>query len=104
MTLNEYQNEARQFAVYPFEDGITYTALALTEEAGEYAGKVAKALRSGGDLNKEAAAKELGDTFWQLSQAAYEIGYELEEIAWMNLDKLADRRNRGVINGAGDNR
>lgn len=104
MHLNEYQNAAQEFAVYPKNVGIEYTALALNEEAGEYAGKIAKAIRKGSEIDFEAAAKELGDTLWQLSQAAREIGYTLEDIALMNLDKLYARQQAGTIIGSGDDR
>ena len=104
MHLNEYQVMAATTAVYPKDQGLFYTALALNEEAGEYAGKIAKWVRKGGELNKEAAAQELGDTLWQVSQAAKELGYSLAEIAIMNLDKLADRNARGVLVGVGDTR
>lgn len=104
MTLNEYQDAAEQFAVYPKELGIEYTALGLNEEAGEYAGKIAKWMRKGGKLDVGMAAKELGDTLWQLSQAAREIGYTLEDIALMNLDKLYARSIAGTIVGQGDDR
>lgn len=102
MTLNEYQDGAFEFAVYPRDQGIQYTALGLAEEAGEFAGKVAKWVRKGGELDYEAAAQELGDTLWQLSQAAREIGFSLNEIANMNLDKLYARAQRGTIVGEGD--
>lgn len=32
------------------------------------------------------------------------MGWDLEKIAKMNLEKLASRKNRGVIDGNGDNR
>ena len=32
------------------------------------------------------------------------IGYTLDEVMQINIDKLTDRRERGVINGSGDNR
>lgn len=102
MTLNEYQNGATEFAVYPKEMGLMYTALALNEEAGEYAGKIAKYVRGDRALDKELAAKELGDTLWQTSQAARELGYSLDDIAKMNLDKLYARKLAGTIKGSGD--
>ena len=105
MQLNEYQDAAAEFAVYPSQEGLFYTALALNEEAGEVAGKVAKWVRKGrGHLDKEAVAKELGDTLWQLARCAYECGYTLEDIALMNLDKLYARAAAGTIVGSGDNR
>jgi NTP pyrophosphatase (non-canonical NTP hydrolase) len=104
MKLNEYQDAAQEFAVYPHANGIEYTALGLAEEAGEYAGKVAKAIRKRADVDYEAAAQELGDVLWQTSQAAREIGYTLEDIALMNLDKLYARAQAGTLVGEGDNR
>ena len=35
---------------------------------------------------------------------ADEVGYDLSTIAQGNLDKLADRANRGKLKGNGDNR
>lgn len=105
MTLNDYQDAAGQFARYPTDDGLFYTALALNEEAGEVAGKVAKWVRAGrGYLDKDAVAKEVGDCLWQVARVAHELGYSLEDIATMNLDKLYARSLAGTIVGEGDNR
>jgi len=43
MKLNEYQEAIKKFAIYPGAgtgnlSALSYTALGLTEEAGEYAG------------------------------------------------------------------
>ena len=48
--------------------------------------------------------KEAGDVLWQLSGLCSVMGWELEDIARQNLQKLADRRQRHVIDGSGDNR
>ena len=84
-----------------------YPVLALAEEAGEVAGKVAKYIRkSDTDYHtlREAVGKELGDVLYQLSEAARQFGYTLDEIAEGNVAKLTDRQARGVLVGEGDNR
>lgn len=48
--------------------------------------------------------KELGDCMWMLSALAGDLGYGLGEVAQMNVEKLRDRANRGVIRGSGDQR
>ena len=46
----------------------------------------------------------MGDVLWYLSQLASELDIDLGEIAQRNLDKLFDRKSRGVIGGSGDKR
>jgi NTP pyrophosphatase (non-canonical NTP hydrolase) len=53
---------------------------------------------------KKEFAKELGDALWYIAASARELGFDLSEIAVQNIAKLSDRRNRGVIKSAGDNR
>lgn len=78
-----------------------YNSLGLAGETGEFVEKFKKRIRDG-VFDKELTAKELGDVLWYLSQLASDIGYTLEDIAKMNLKKLADRRARNVIHGSGD--
>lgn len=107
MNFNEYQQQAKKFAVFPNQHSLTYPALGLVNEAGEFAGKVKKILRGDySDLPEhgEMLAAELGDVLWYLAACANAIGYDLEGIAQMNIDKLTDRQQRGVIKGNGDNR
>ena len=108
MNLNEYQDKAKETAKYPTEMGITYTTLGLTGEAGEVADKVKKIIRdNGGVLTQEKKleiAKEVGDVLWYVAMLSAELGYTLNEIAWMNYNKLHSRAERGKIGGSGDNR
>ena len=109
MDLNTYQSAALQTAVYPDQGAnFAYPALGLVGEAGEVADKLKKVIRDNGgvltDPVRDAVAKELGDTMWYLAVLAWEMDYNLNEIAQMNLDKLASRQQRGVISGSGDNR
>ena len=123
MTLNEYQQQAMTTCL-PEAENFTYMMLNLVGEVGEFAGKVAKAIRKGQvkmktngnpcpvisakvqdviDYN-DALKKEAGDILWQLSGLCSVMGWRLEDIAQQNLDKLADRKSRQVIDGSGDDR
>jgi NTP pyrophosphatase (non-canonical NTP hydrolase) len=113
MDLDSYQDQAMEFAKYQSK---LYPFMALSEEAGEVAGKVAKVLRKEGMEGFMAKAgditgplyhdlvKELGDVLWQVAACATEMGITLDQIAYRNLEKLHDRQRRGVIVGEGDHR
>lgn len=107
--LNQYMYEAFAFDTYPKNEfSVGYLGLGLTGEAGEVADKIKKVFRDcHGDFsekNREEIAKELGDVLWYTAMLAYKLGYSLEDIANINIQKLKDRRERNVINGNGDNR
>lgn len=108
MTLNEYQKNAVKTAVYGEEHAIIYPTLGLVGEAGEVADKVKKVIRDNNsdftDEKRLAIAKELGDALWYVAVDARDLGFSLEEIASMNLEKLGSRAERGVISGSGDDR
>lgn len=108
MTLNEYQQHALETAIYPDDSSIVYPTLGLAGEAGEVADKVKKVIRDGG---KEFTAekrleivKEIGDVLWYCATLSRDLGYELDEVAQMNIDKLRSRMERHRISGSGDNR
>lgn len=104
----------------PSSENFSYMFLNLVGEVGEFASKVAKAIRKGNayiDESKlmmpefptcieqeEELKKEAGDILWQLSGLCTVMGWSLEEVAQQNLDKLASRKQRNVIDGSGDNR
>ena len=104
MCMDEYQEEAKATAIYPQERGLEYLALKLCGEAGEVAEKIGKSIRDNKPLDDKDLAKELGDVLWYVANLADFLGYELSEIAEMNLAKLKDRQKRGVLGGSGDNR
>jgi NTP pyrophosphatase (non-canonical NTP hydrolase) len=109
MNLNDYQLSALTTAVYPDRgNNFAYPALGLAGEAGEVADKLKKVIRDDGgvltDPVRDAVAKELGDVLWYVAVLASEIDYDLNDIAQINVNKLASRHQRGVITGSGDNR
>lgn len=69
--------------------------MGLNGEAGECIDILKKALFQGHDLDKEHLAKELGDVAWYLAVSADAIGYDLETIFKMNIDKLQARYPNG---------
>lgn len=127
MTLNEYQQRAMTTRMES-SNNFSYMMLNLVGEVGEFASKIAKAVRKGqlcigtetesNNLAYETDAlsadkwamlnaelkKEAGDILWQLSGLCDVMGWTLEEVAQTNLGKLASRQKRGVIDGSGDNR
>lgn len=110
MTFDDYQVESRKTAIYPRRDSenFMYPALGLTSEAGEVAGKLKKVIRDMDGVIDETTrtevAKEMGDVMWYVSQLASELKLNLNDIAQLNLDRLADRQKRGKLGGSGDNR
>jgi len=109
MTLDEYQAKAATTSLMQDNEKLLiYTALGLNGEAGEIADKVKKVLRDhDGDISKLDTAditKELGDVLWYIAMFAKSIGVSLDDIATTNVEKLASRHKRGVIQGSGDNR
>ena len=124
MTLNEYQAQAMTTCMKSC-DNFSYMMLNLVGEVGEFASKVAKEIRKGNIeigatampnkimpyMNEEEwwakdaeLLKEAGDILWQLSGLCKTMGWTLEEVAQVNLAKLASRAERGKIDGDGDNR
>lgn len=87
---------------------VSYSVLGLCSEAGEVAGKLKKVIRDNG-CSFEAErlvglSGELGDTQWYLSDTASSLGLLLGSVAQQNLATLRDRRERGVLQGDGDDR
>lgn len=108
MEINEYQKAALKTAVYPEDKRIIYPALGMCVEAGEVADKVKKVIRDNNQNftndRKREIAKEIGDVLWYCATLSHDLGFSLEEVAQMNIDKLASRQRRGKLSGSGDNR
>ena len=104
LTMNAYQQQAAKTAIYPLDKADQYLIAGLAGEVGELASIFAKHWRGDGDLNHDHATAELGDVLWFVAMLAKELGYDLSDVAQNNLNKLADRANRGKLKGNGDNR
>ena len=94
MTINEYQTAALRTAQtdkLTARELLLNSALGLCGESGEVADLLKKYHFQGHNLDLDHVAKELGDIAWYLAVGAYAIGYDLETILQMNVDKLKAR-------------
>ena len=104
LTMDAYQEQAKATAVYPSYAAFHYLIAGLAGEVGELASLFAKHWRDDGPLTRDNLEAELGDVLWFVAMLADEIGCDLSDVAQNNLNKLADRANRGKLKGSGDNR
>ena len=93
MKVNEYQKKALRTLNPDLDkkDILINGVMGLCGESGEAIDLVKKHLAQGHELDKEKLAKELGDIAWYLAETAHAIGYDLEVIFQMNIDKLEKR-------------
>lgn len=121
MNFNEYQKSALKTDKYPnaaynfiaeddYSDGVIcmlYT-LGIVGEAGEVADKIKKIYRDKqGKFDKKdvlSIVKEIGDVMWYCAALSRHLGWELEDVAKMNIKKLAIRAQNNKIHGSGDDR
>ena len=104
LTLDQYQQQAKATAVYPEDKAVQYLITGLAGEVGALASLFAKFWRGDCDFNRDHVAAELGDVLWVVAMLADELDCNLSTVAQNNLDKLADRAERGKLKGSGDNR
>lgn len=106
MTINDYQEAALRTANKSLTSSqqLQNGLMGLNGEAGEAIDLLKKSLFQGHQLDVEHMAKELGDVAWYLAVASYSIGYKLEEIFQMNLDKLKARYPDGFDSNLSTNR
>lgn len=113
MNLNEYQAQVGKTALYPrVGNNFIYPALGLAGETGEVVEKIKKLIRNDGietpdrvpPEKRDEIVKEMGDVLWYLAQLSTELGVSFGTVAERNIEKLASRMERGVIESEGDNR
>lgn len=96
MTINEYQTEAMRTAKIPVHHPLILEGvMGLAGEAGECVDLIKKHLFQGHELDSYHLARELGDCAWYLAVSASAIGYDLETVLQMNVDKLRKRYPNG---------
>ena len=97
MTINEYQQLAMKTLNPELDkkDVLINGVMGLCGESGEAIDIVKKHLAQGHELDTEKLAYELGDIAWYLAETASVIGYSLEDILTMNIEKLKNRYPEG---------
>ena len=106
MRVNDYQEKALRTAAKNFTpiqqlvDGV----MGLNGESGECVDVLKKHLFQGHDLDVEQMALELGDVAWYIAVSADALGYDLETILKMNIEKLKKRYPDGFEAGRSINR
>ena len=110
LSINEYQKKAMRTASgmnYDMVNGnglLLNGVIGLCGEAGECIDLVKKCVFQGKELNKEHLAKELGDVAWYLAVSAQALGYDLETVLQMNIEKLEARYPNGFEVEKSENR
>lgn len=97
MYVYEYQQAALR-TLNPdldYDETLIDGVMGLCGEAGECIDIVKKYRCQGHHLDEEHLAKELGDVAWYLAVCAHALGYDLEDIFRMNVQKLNERYPNG---------
>lgn len=96
-TLNEYQQIADSTSNHNLDNQIELAVLALglAGESGEAADHIKKYLGHGHELDKAKLLKEMGDVVWYVAVLADRLGFSLQQVAQVNVDKLAARYPNG---------
>jgi NTP pyrophosphatase (non-canonical NTP hydrolase) len=110
MTFDEYQKAALTTAIKHSDPLMEKTiwAMGVAGEAGEVIEKWKKivAYKDGviGEEELALLSKEIADVVWYCAVFADSLGLSFDGIMKTNVEKLADRKKRNVIKGAGDTR
>lgn len=117
--FDDYQAFTRTTSLYQEAcksegERVLYCVLGLTGETGEIAEKLKKIVRTSGfggvkrelesGATRRLLMKEIGDVLWYLARLADEMEMPLSEVAELNVAKLSDRKDRGVLRSEGDER
>lgn len=71
--------------------GLVNGLMGLTGEAGELTDLFKKWIFHNAPLDEEHAKKEVGDVCWYIAMICHSMGWDLDKIMQMNIDKLKSR-------------
>ena len=105
MHLNDYQDKATEVSTHPLGGPRTcleYGSLALCGEAGELANLIKKHWRDAEVTGtavtleqRDQIIDELGDVLWYVAFVATVLGVDLANVAYVNIAKLVERKEKG---------
>lgn len=104
MNFDQYQSKTRETVIYERKNKFVYLLLGLASEVGEVSDLFKKHIRDGNLIEYKDLIKELGDVLWYLARISDELDIPLSHIAEENISKLQGRKERGTLNGSGDDR
>jgi len=84
--------------------GLLNGCLGLSGEAGELNDLVKKWIFHKKPLDREHMKKEIGDVCWYIADICHSMGFNLDEIFQMNIDKLKVRYPEGFSERRANNR
>jgi NTP pyrophosphatase (non-canonical NTP hydrolase) len=101
--VSDYAEFVEDMVITYGRDRLAENALGLVGEAGEVAEKIKKFFRDN-TLDEDAVQKELGDVmfYWVALHGA--LSLDPEVTIQKNMDKLSSRKQRGTLQGSGDDR
>ena len=93
MRMSEYQQLAQRTSRHDLDmrQHLFNGILGLVGEAGEVADLVKKHYYQDGRRMDEHLCEELGDVLWYIAEIAEAMGFDLDDVAEMNIAKLRKR-------------
>lgn len=94
-TYHEYQKKKMAISEVGMIE-LMYAGLGLSGEAGEVADEIKKLYRDGKGFTKKRRDnlfEELGDVLWYVAACCNELGFDMEDVALANIEKLKERYN-----------
>jgi NTP pyrophosphatase (non-canonical NTP hydrolase) len=106
MKINEYQKAVRRTINndLSIKDQILNFSLGLSGEVGEVIDLIKKEFFQGHKRNNDKLKDEIGDVFWYLVNLCNELGYDIETVLDMNIEKLNKRYPNGFQKEDSENR